>query len=533
MWHAVAPVRFHSLERAQLKKLEGTISTVLSLLRNGINSHASIHSLPVEVLGMVFLLSLPSEDGDIRHSGCKDRPSIHLRARIALTSVCQRWRQIALDMAALWTVIDVPGPSAPAFVARSANIPLQLFATYTPERAVGASIGEHAARVRDIALNIPVAHRSSIPSHGPVFAFDAPALEFLSVTTCCRPFEESRPTLDFDAPSAVFAGATPRLRMLVLSNTCWVPAVPCARLTHLHLERGPPTPLIPLLAFLARCPALTHLAVVDVYLSLASAVPLDHAVALPALRTLALGINQPMLSMRRLLQYFVLPQDGLRMRVSGPYALRALAGLQPFPALPFRCAFDRLEVDAGPGRLGLRAAGPGKEELVLELSEYRPADQKHAVAVAREMVRLEGVREWTFRGPAACDGVVRALVESVGEGAALRRFVYVDMPVRCGGVAKSAMPAVESGKVRAPSYVAAKVETMEEVEIWSPEEAVLAELGTEGVALSLKKVAIHYAGKKEVDVAQMRARLPGVELSMCTEGCTPPRSTDEWDWFAW
>ncbi|KAH9928439.1 uncharacterized protein BXZ73DRAFT_78265 [Epithele typhae] len=453
----------HNLQPDALRDLATTISRIFSLLQNELNDHAPIHTLPPELLSTIFWFTLDDLEPHTPNISVKSETSraqdVHLRARLTLTSVCQRWRIVARSTASLWTVLSLPSPSAHVFGTLSQEMPLQLLARVSSDRVSGHLTESVAGRVRHLALSIPPSLRATVPEHGaPLFSFKIPHLESLSVSTACRPFDENRPALDFSRPMvglfpSLFHkesdgvprtliqddspyetdGAPQHLRRLALSNTCWAPAVPVAHLTHFRLARGPPTPLAPLLSFLAQCTALTHFGVEDVYIAYAQAVPEDARFPLKRLRVLDLAVGQPMLQMRRLVQHLVLPKAGddmdgnMDVRIRGAYALRALRGLTTRKALTraFTSDATRVEVEVRGERLRV-CAGGGRTKLVLALDEVRAADVAAAATVVGDMVDMEQVTDVRLSGGRECEVVWGTLAVSRAAPGAMR--------VHCGGV---------------------------------------------------------------------------------------------------
>ena len=354
-------IRIHTHRSVILKlqDIEHKVADSLSFVRCSINNFRPIHRLPTEVLGIVFRYALPTPDGGFQESGCHD-PDIKTerRARAALTHVCRRWRAVALDMAALWTVIDASaGPSVLPYFERSGNMPLHVFARYPLDNTTETPLASQGSRIRDLFLEFPREHRSIVPTELSAFLPHSPNLECLAIATRCRTFEDGRPIVDLAQRPQLFPCPPPRLTMLILQNQSWFPAVPYDRLTHLHISQGTPIDIRSLLTLLGHCTALEKAVFVDVYIANARQVPEDFRVELPRLKLLALAINFSRLSMRYLLRGLVLPPTVV-VRITGSEAVRALAGLQPFPALPFAAGFDTLIVDHRSGCWNVQAAGP-------------------------------------------------------------------------------------------------------------------------------------------------------------------------------
>ncbi|KAI0326006.1 hypothetical protein GY45DRAFT_1230796, partial [Cubamyces sp. BRFM 1775] len=343
----------------KLQDIEHKVADSLSFVRCSINNFRPIHRLPTEVLGIVFRYALPTPDGGFRESGCQE-PDIKAerRARTALTHVCRRWRAVALDMAALWTVIDASaGPSVHPYFERSGNMPLHVFARYPLDNTTETPLASQGDRIQDLFLEFPREHRSVVPTELPAFLPHSPNLECLAIATRCRTFEDGRPIVDLAQRPRLFPYPPPRLTMLILHNQSWFPAIPYDRLTHLHISQGTPIDIRSLLTLLGHCTSLEKAVFVDIYIANARQVPEDFRVELPRLRLLALAINFSRLSMRYLLRGLVLPPT-VTVRITGSEAVRALAGLQPFPDLPFAASFDTLIVNHASGCWNIQASGP-------------------------------------------------------------------------------------------------------------------------------------------------------------------------------
>ncbi|KAI0748750.1 hypothetical protein C8Q80DRAFT_1121088 [Daedaleopsis nitida] len=482
-----------------LKHLEKTASTILAFVRSNINFHASIHSLPAEVLGMIFQHALPSRGDGMPFTGYED-PGLmeELRARVALTHVCRRWRRVALDMASLWTIIDeFSSASTTEFLARSGEMPIQVCIRNFLGRSVGGSLRPHESRVRDLYLNIAKGHRSVIPSSFPELPFDPVHLERLSIVTDARPFDESRPNIDLEVSPVLFGQPTPRLTKLILRNMCWLPVISCETLTHLHISQGTPISLDTLLMFIGRCTALERLVLVDIYIANSTAVPLDHAVSLPHLRTLVLGINQSHLSMRRLIQYLVLPPT-VTVRVTGVYAFRALSDLRPFPKLPFTETFDTLSVDHAFGRLVVRAFGPSSA-LLLDFKDYPLSSADQAVDFMKAVIPFENIADVRYRAHVLH---ARRAVHLLGDMPmpALKRFAYVD--TNEGSAIPDAWADRREAYMTAISQALARAPRLAELELW---------------------LVFHYRGKTEEmpDLADaVKAQVEDVVVRSCA--CEPP-----------
>ncbi|RPD56430.1 hypothetical protein L227DRAFT_553667 [Lentinus tigrinus ALCF2SS1-6] len=474
-----------------LKHLEETATATLALARSGINTYASINTLPAEVLGIIFQNALPSGGRGFPFNGYEDpRMGEEVRSRTVLAHVCQRWRHIALDMASFWTVIDeFSHDSSSAFLARSGDMPLQVYVKQTLCRDAGHALVPHGPRIRDLHLSIPKERRSVIPSTTTLFPFDPKNLERLCIVTEAMPFDDSRPNIHIDMPPVLFPGPTPHLKMLILRSMCWLPGIPYSNLTHLHMTRGTPISLITLLTFLGHCTALEELVLVDIFIASATAVPLDHAITLPRLRMLVLGINQSHLSMRRLLQYLSLPST-VTLRVNGAYAFRALSDLRPFPELPFTASFDTLSIDHASRHLVVRASGPSSA-LLLDFKEYPTASHDHAIYLMESIIPFDNIVDLRYRSHTVHAQLAVHLLADA-HMPSLRKFSFVD----AGDVAVVPEPMLERREayVHAISRALERSPNLAELQLWSADAAFPLRLGLRTSAPSLRTLVFYCSG---------------------------------------
>ena len=506
--------------------MEETASTILAFVRSNINIHASIHTLPVEVLGIIFQQTLPRHGDGLPFNGYEDPLlALELRSRVTLTHVCRRWRRVALDMASFWTVIDeASSASTSAFLARCRELPLQVCIRNLLSRSAGDTLIPYGDRIRDLYLSIPKGCRSTIPSSIPEFPFDAVNLERLSIVTDARPFDESRPNISLDLSPTLFSKPTPRLKQLVLRSMCWLPDLSFESLTHLHINQGTPISLVTILTFLGRCPALETLVLVDIYIANATAVPLDHAVSLPRLRSFVLGINQSHLSMRRLIQYILLPPT-VTVRVSGVYAFRALSELRPFPKLAFTETFDTLSVDHSFGRLVIRAAGPSSG-LLLDFNDYPLSSCEQAIELIKAIIPFDAIVDLRYRAHVLH---ARRAVHLLADlpMPVLKTFCYVDandataVPDAWADRRAAYMTAISEALARAPQ--------LSDLRLWSVDSDFASQLTMPSCA-SLKKLVFHYKGKPDAapDVEVLRGQVADASLCSCSE-CEPPLKIPEVD----
>ncbi|KAI0771081.1 hypothetical protein BD413DRAFT_476605 [Trametes elegans] len=439
-----------------LQDIEHKLASGLSCVRSTINNHRPIHQVPVEVLGLIFCHALPSQDGGFRDSGSKDPDfPAEVRTRLAIPQVCRRWRAVACNLAAFWTVINVSaGMQTAPWFDRSGTMPLHVFARYPLDSTTESPFGLHSERIRSFFLAIPPEHRTAVPTELPAFLPAARELECLVIATRCRTFDEGRPMVDLARPVPLFPAPLPRLRMLILKNPCWVPAVSYGTLTHLHISQGTPLDLGALLDLLARCASLEKLVFADVYLAGSRNVFATRTVSLPRLRLLVLGIHNSRLWMRMLLRTLVLP-PAVAVRIGGAEAVRALSDLRPFPHLPFTDDFDALAVDHS-ARAGLviRASGPAGSRLLLDLGPgYVSMLGSLKTIVLPALVPFARIRHLEV-----CADRVDVALQPLPDMPALERLALVDRAEPTG--ADRVAAALKEAAARAPDVA--------ELELWTP-----------------------------------------------------------------
>ncbi|KAI1791743.1 hypothetical protein LXA43DRAFT_1137586 [Ganoderma leucocontextum] len=553
----------YKLGHETLKDLNATVTVLLAFVRNQMNTHAPIHALPTELLQLIFFhtLSPPNAFLPFDARGARADVRAETQRTLALTHVCRRWRNVALDTGALWTRVDAHAPGSPcaaAFLARSKAAALRVHAPFPASPFLRTTLASHAARLHSLTLTLPAEERSTVPSASgddtaPALPFAAPNLELLVLTTECDPFDDRRPLLDLHAPSPLFllgpAGGTPRLRRLLLRNMCWVPLVPLERLTHLFLTEGTSVPLPALLSFLGRCAALEVLVLADVYVDVAAAggahAPPPDQVALPRLRRCTLGIGGALLNMRRVLAHVVFPEDAT-VRVIGGRAFHALSHLQPFPDLAFARGLDTLSVDFAPhcagggsgggcaGRSGgggggggvvIRAAGSGtgrQPGLLLDFPTYRgtPAECELMRGLMRSLVPLERLVDVRYRVCAHQKEPMHVLGGEDVSLSALKRFRLVE-----GGCTHQGGTGTGTGTREAFGDAVRKAlgrcPSLEEVGVWSEDSELPSRLAVDGRALS-RMVVYRSGGQLTLrDEDEVAFRERAADVDVCRSSCTP------------
>ncbi|KAL7283845.1 hypothetical protein ACG7TL_003285 [Trametes sanguinea] len=276
-------------------------------------------------------------------------------------------------------------------------MPLHVLARYPFGNTSESTLIAQGDRIRDFFLELLKQDSARIPMELPNDLPPLPNLECLVIATRCRPFEDGRPMVDLAHRVPVFPHPPLRLRTLILKNLCWFPAIPYDRLTHLYISQGTPIDFRSLLTLLGHCTSLENLVMVDVYLAAANQVPADYRIDLPSLRLLTLGINQSRMLMRYLLRALVLPPTAI-LRVFGREALRALSGLDPFPAPPFTRSFDTLVIDSNFAGCTVQASGPSCGLLLDFGKTYSPPAVKLAEHVLLSLIPFSSIKRLTLRG---------------------------------------------------------------------------------------------------------------------------------------
>ncbi|KAH9900779.1 hypothetical protein C8Q73DRAFT_675762 [Cubamyces lactineus] len=331
----------------RIENVEHKVSQCRAILRSELNKRKPIHRLPTELLGKIFLFTLPSYGRDLSDDH-QDGPNMDAerRMRILITQVCGRWRAIALGIASFWGVIDMTSHQwSLACFERSRNAQLNVFARYPLYSTVGTPLGTHSARIRELFIEIPFEERGVVPTELPAILPPVPNLECLTIATRCDPWRGGRPAIDFEPRPRIFPYPPLRLTKLVLNHPCWIPSgISLAQITHLYLSEGTDFALHKLLTFLGQCPALQELILVNVHIANILAVPDNFSVELPRLRLLTLGVTDARYSLGCLLRGIVLPPTVV-VRVFGVEGVRALSDMEPCPLLPFTAGFDTLVVE--------------------------------------------------------------------------------------------------------------------------------------------------------------------------------------------
>ena len=202
---------------AEIKSLEESVRA-LKLRRNALSP---ISSLPPEVFAAIFsILCLPGTSSPWR------KPDYHL-ARLGLSHVCHRWREMILNQSLLWSHVDFSTLSMAGTVevlVRAKSAPLYLEATVAgdwDDDRFSTFRKELQARIPHIRhLRINSSEFDLLESIIEGFVSPAPALEYLSLSSYgpgvdqCISEGQPMPSI----PDTLFDSSTSKLSCLELYN---------------------------------------------------------------------------------------------------------------------------------------------------------------------------------------------------------------------------------------------------------------------------------------------------------------------------
>ncbi|KAI0325998.1 hypothetical protein GY45DRAFT_166056 [Cubamyces sp. BRFM 1775] len=505
----------------RIENVEHKVAQCRAMLRSEINKRKPIHRLPAELLGKIFLFTLPSCGRDLSDDQEGPNMDTERRARLLITQVCGRWRAIALGMAAFWGVIDMTSSQwSLACFERSQGAQLSVFARYPLYNTVGTPLGTHSARIRELFIEIPYEERDVVPTELPAIMPPVPNLECLTFATRCDPWKGGRPAIDFKPRPRVFPYPPLRLTKLVLNHPCWIPGgIPLTQLTHLYLSEGTNFALHKLLTFLGQCPALEELILADVHIANILDVPDNFSVQLPRLRLLTLGVNHARYSLGCLLRGIVLPLTAV-VRVFGVEGVRALADMEPRPSLPFTAGFDTLVVGQSQQGLTIQAGvwasystSIHSPALLLQFEGKRYASQheltQHLLALLIPLYRIQYVTITAER----CD-LATNLLPRMPQVAVLR-IVEHEPESRDPYIAADCLrTALHHAMIRFPSAA---------LEIWTRRRRTSIELPSTKAKRTYYEIVSEEEGKGHVDTVMQR---PKVEKSGLREG---GQHGDDWE----
>ena len=244
--------------------------------------------LPPELLARIFhfyaLQAPPWSDG------------VQKLGWIAVTHVCQHWRQVALGDSSLWANITGISPNSKwisEMLVRARNAPLVVDFAVTPVPGILSKFSPHIFRIRELRLrDVSLLHSQGLRE---ICALGAPALEHFEIGVS----GPSPVTFHELCGTTLFRGRAPKLRTLSLSKV-YIPwsLIPRGQLTQLKitLVRGIPTPSTPspcdsnhLLDLLINSPDLEVLVLEFCIPAMLFQAPDGQAIHLPRLSRLRLG----------------------------------------------------------------------------------------------------------------------------------------------------------------------------------------------------------------------------------------------------
>jgi hypothetical protein len=259
----------------------------LSLLTRR-NTLVPISVLPPELLARIF-----------RYYAHGEPVGFHGLGWIAVTHVCQQWRQVALDDSSLWARVSsfaLGTKWIAETLVRARNAPLVIDLLGTPSPEILAMFPKHISHIRE--LRLPGLSLFHSPGVREICGSEAPELEEFELGLS----NASPVTFDQIAGKTLFQGRTPKLRTLRLAQICipWS-LIPRGQLTRLEIilyrsipnvdvSRGDLNQLVDLLM---NSPQLEVLAIDYCLPTVHSLVPFGEPIRLPRLSRLCLGGPTP------------------------------------------------------------------------------------------------------------------------------------------------------------------------------------------------------------------------------------------------
>ncbi|OBZ73189.1 hypothetical protein A0H81_07329 [Grifola frondosa] len=265
-----------------IRDLDRILTSTLCIVRDMLDSRQRSISLPPEILSAIFQFvpRSPRINGD--DLVCEPA-NVNTMELIPLTTVCHRWREIALSIPSLWSSISDRHP--PSFLERSRSEDLILTVTKEPkaDHFMYDLLRSGGSRIREMYWR-EMYWRVNLSLH---LAFPAPRLRVLHLSLQCGCLP----------PGAVlFQGHTPQLEYLTLRSYYGTPSESILSLTHLCLSNIQDIGLDDTLSLLSKTPNLENLVVKGVYVwgpSKTSSVPLKNLTRL----TLELMETEPVSSL--------------------------------------------------------------------------------------------------------------------------------------------------------------------------------------------------------------------------------------------
>ncbi|TRM58532.1 hypothetical protein BD626DRAFT_539971 [Schizophyllum amplum] len=280
------------------------------------HDEAPIHRLPVELLSQIFMHCLEFEGAVMLCTATLDR----LHQPMILSHVCALWRDLAIDLPALWRRLSLRACNGRndqyqlgrLFIARARNLPLLVEYSDLFRRDICPCaldlIVENLAIISqlDLCLTQSSVRRLSI------FPTDVtPSLELLSVQAC--PGEEEHVQLSM--LQRVYT-TSPKLRALSWASPEFPPNVPWSQLVDLCISYHCPISHSTLAYILSSTPRLQELSVTVCPITQVDVIP-SRAIFHSHLRRLDLAVDGPLDAIFEALCVPVL--ESLRL-LSGPAA---------------------------------------------------------------------------------------------------------------------------------------------------------------------------------------------------------------------
>ncbi|KAA1475555.1 hypothetical protein DENSPDRAFT_932435 [Dentipellis sp. KUC8613] len=224
------------------------------------NHLLALYKLPPELLALIFAELIALQSSTLH---CLRRDTIS-PGWMAVTHVCRRWREVALQQPTLWTTIsaDLGQKWMEEMLARSGSLPLTVWAHIEDDCDVFSLIAQMS---RTVHLHVALEGAVEAGSPNTLIMQPAPLLETCSISLLDEEDDEY-----FDPPHNLFARNAPRLRSLELEvcSVYWS-SLAFASLVKLSITvpaDNPWSPLSPrayreeLLQALSKMPKLENLA---------------------------------------------------------------------------------------------------------------------------------------------------------------------------------------------------------------------------------------------------------------------------------
>lgn len=259
-------------ERVEITQEAARLQLELTRLNRRINAGSLVMRLPNELLAEIFILCTglnwnPESPFVLELQAVDDSCSPRYKW-LRLTHVCHRWREVALNIPALWTEIDVTNPELVAsFVARSRNLPLEISLCQLRRQHLPAAIWEPVvqavSRARSFTLHIRSGRDAARPTPQLHQDYTLSELQDLKLHNMCA---DQIALPYFLLPAFQF----PALRVLFVSQFYYrtiqhllVPSLRSLTLQAPYIRSG--SDWEPLLKSLGEMKALQDLSIEDVY----------------------------------------------------------------------------------------------------------------------------------------------------------------------------------------------------------------------------------------------------------------------------